>query len=168
VNSLFRSSGSAIRRSFRVVAASAFCIKVAKPAMGFVEEGWLDLPRVSLCGGDRRWRVKTQDLGSLGRDPGRWAIADGFIPSFETGVFFDSSQSCWVMGLLQISAVLVVLDGGGCRRWGCRAALASTRLRGMILFFVFLGSFVQFGRCSDLHILFVCFYIYMYFCMILI
>jgi hypothetical protein len=73
---------------------------------------------------------------SLGRVPGGWVIADGFIPSFEAGVFFDSSQSRWAMGLLQISVVFIVLGGGGCRHWGCRAASASTRPRGLIVIFL--------------------------------
>jgi hypothetical protein len=38
---------------------SAFCAKVAEPAVGFVKEGRLGLPQASLCGGGRRWRVKT-------------------------------------------------------------------------------------------------------------
>jgi hypothetical protein len=29
----------------------------------------------------------------LGRGPGRWVIADGFIPFFVTGVYFDSVSS---------------------------------------------------------------------------
>jgi hypothetical protein len=168
VNSLFKSPGLTVHRSLRVAAMSVFCIKVAEPAVGFVEEGQLGLPQASLCGGGCRWRVKTQDLGSLGCDLDRWAFADGFIPSFETGVFFDSSQSRWAIGLLQISVVLIVLGGGGCRHWGCRAASATTRPRGMIVFFIFLGSFVQFDQCSSLYILFVCFYICTYFCTFLI
>jgi hypothetical protein len=55
VNSLFRSPGSAVCRSLRVVASSTFCVKVAEPAVGFVEEGRLGLHRASLCGGGRQW-----------------------------------------------------------------------------------------------------------------
>jgi hypothetical protein len=67
-------------------------------------------------------------------------------------VFFDSSQSRWAMGLLQISVVFIILSGGGCQRWcwGCRATSASPRPRGLIVIFAFLGSFLQFGRCSGL------------------
>jgi hypothetical protein len=168
VNSLFRSPGLAVRRCLWVAASSAFFVKLTEPAVGFVKQGWLGLPRASLYDGGCRWRVKTQDLGSLGCDPDRWAFADGFIPSFETGVFFDSSQSRWAIGLLQISVVLIVLGDGGCRHWGCRAASATTRPRGMVVFFIFLGSFVQFGQCSSLYILFICFCICTYFCTFLI
>jgi hypothetical protein len=80
--------------------------------------------------------------------------------AFETGVFFDSSQNRLAMGLLQISVVLVVLGGGDCRCWECRAASASIRSRGMIVFFVFLWFFVQFGRCNGLCILFMFLYLY--------
>jgi hypothetical protein len=80
--------------------------------------------------------------------------------AFETGVFFDSSQNRSAMGLLQISVVLVVLGGGDCRCWECRAASASIRSRGMIVFFVFLWFFVQFGRCNGLCILFMFLYLY--------
>jgi hypothetical protein len=162
VNSLFRSPGLAVRRCLWV-AAAAFFVKVAEPVVGFVKEGQLGLPRASLYGSGHRWRVKTQDLGSLGRVPGRWVIVDVFIPSFEAGVFFDSSQSHWAMGLLQISVVFVV-DDDGCRRWGCRAASASTRPRGLIVIFAFLGSFVQFGRCSGMYPFHTFLYVYILLC----
>jgi hypothetical protein len=86
VNSLFRSPGLAVRRCLWVAVSSAFFVKLTEPAVGFVKQGWLGLPRASLYDGGCRWRVKTQDLGSLGRVPGRWVIVDGFIPSFEAGV----------------------------------------------------------------------------------
>jgi hypothetical protein len=52
---LFRSLCSAVRRRLRVVAATAFCVKVAEPTAGFVEEGWLGLSRASLSGGCHLW-----------------------------------------------------------------------------------------------------------------
>jgi hypothetical protein len=54
VNSLFKSPGSTVHRSLRVAAMSVFCVKVAEPAVGFVEEGQLGLPQASLCGGGCR------------------------------------------------------------------------------------------------------------------
>jgi hypothetical protein len=54
VNSLFRSPGLAVHRCLWVAAASAFFVKVAEPAGGFVKEGWLGLPRASLCGSGHR------------------------------------------------------------------------------------------------------------------
>jgi hypothetical protein len=75
VNSLFRSPGLVVRRCLWVAASVAFFVKVVEPAVGFVEEGWLGLPRAFLCGGGHRWRVKTQDLGSLGVSP-----VDGRLP----------------------------------------------------------------------------------------
>jgi hypothetical protein len=55
VNSLFRSLCSAVRRRLLVAASSAFCVKVAELAVGFMEEGWLGLTRASLNGGGRSW-----------------------------------------------------------------------------------------------------------------
>jgi hypothetical protein len=165
---LFRSPGLVVRRCLWVAASAAFfcqgcracCEICGRRAVGSSSSFPL-----------RRWSsVVSEDprSGELGRVPGRWAIADGFIPSFEVGVLFDSSQSHWAMGLLQISVVFIVLGGGGCRHWGCRAASASTGPRGLIVIFAFLGSYVQFGTCSSLYILFVLFCMCMYSCTVLI
>ena len=62
--------------------------------------GWLDLARSSFSDGGRQWRAQIQELEEAGRNPGRWATADGFFN-------FDSSQSQRVMGLLQLKGVLV-------------------------------------------------------------
>jgi hypothetical protein len=58
VNSLFRTLCSVVHHRLRVATASAFYVKVAEQAAGFVEEGWLGLARASLSGGSRLWRVK--------------------------------------------------------------------------------------------------------------
>jgi hypothetical protein len=105
----------------------------------------------------RRWlSVASEDprSGELGACP--WSMGDcRWLHPVLRGGCFNSSQSRWAMGLLQTSVVFIILSGGGCRRWGCRAASASTSPRGLIVIFAFLGSFVQFGRCSSLCIFFI-------------
>jgi hypothetical protein len=49
----------------------------------------------------------------LGRGPGRWVTADGFIPFFVTGVYFDSISRQRVTGHLQFMVVLGFFFGGG-------------------------------------------------------
>jgi hypothetical protein len=85
-------------------------------AAGVVDSGRLDLSRSSLSGGLRRWRAQIQEWDGSGRGPGRWATADGFIPSFATGVFFGSFQSLWAMGLFLLMVMPDVFFGGGGRR----------------------------------------------------
>jgi len=54
--------------------------------------------------------VQFRDLGSLGRGPGRWTTAEGFI-------YCDSSQSQCAMRLLQIyGGSGVFVDGSDRRR----------------------------------------------------
>jgi hypothetical protein len=49
----------------------------------------------------------------LGRIPDRWMTVDGFILSFRTGVFFDSSQNHWAMGAF-FRSLLNVFYGDDC------------------------------------------------------
>jgi hypothetical protein len=65
----------------------------------------------------------------MGRVPNRWATADGFILSYDMGVFFDSSKSQWVMGLLQLMVMPGVFFAGGGRRRGFRASSACSGSR---------------------------------------
>jgi hypothetical protein len=75
-------------------------------AVGSVEDGELDPPRFPLGRGGRcRWRARIWELEELGRGPGRWSIADGFIPSSGMGVYFDSVQSQRVMELFRFMVV---------------------------------------------------------------
>jgi hypothetical protein len=120
---------------------SAFCVKVAEPAAGFVEQWRLGLTQASLNGGGRWWWVKIQDLESLGRDSSRWVTVDGFILTLGTGVYFDFSQSHRVMGLsLDLSA--------RCPRWRRLSAMeildrvGKHKTYGADCNFYFLGSFV--------------------------
>jgi hypothetical protein len=87
----------------------------AKVAVGVADGGRLDLARSPLGGAGRRWRAWIQELEKLGRGPGRWATADGSIPSSRTGVYFDSSKSQRAMELLQLMVAHVVFFGGGGR-----------------------------------------------------
>jgi hypothetical protein len=117
---LFRSLCSAVRHRLRVVAAAAFCVKVAEPAAGFVEEGWLGLSRASLSGGCHLWQVKIQYLESLGRDPGHWATADGFIPSFGDGCllrFLSKSlgDGAFFISRCSVSSMVAVVGDGDFR-----------------------------------------------------
>lgn len=77
----------------------ALFFKAAEQVPGFVEVWWLDQARAFLEGGGRRRRVVVQEPKSLGCGPGRWAIADGYIPSPRMDVYFDSFQSQSAMGL---------------------------------------------------------------------
>ena len=61
--------------------------------MDFVEVWWLDHAQASLDGGGRRWRAVVHELKSWGCSPGRWATADGYIPSLGMGVYFDSFKA---------------------------------------------------------------------------
>jgi hypothetical protein len=59
--------------------------------VGVVVVGWPDLTQSSLGGGGGWWHA--QELEKLGRGPGRWVIANGFIPFPMTDLYFDSFQS---------------------------------------------------------------------------
>jgi hypothetical protein len=63
--------------------------------------------------------------------------ADGFIPSFETGVYFDSFQSQCAMGLFQLEVVSVLFDSGGDRRRRGWAASGCRGLRDLFVIFPF-------------------------------
>jgi hypothetical protein len=52
-------------------------------SVGFMEEGRLDQTQASLDGGDHRWRVKIQDLESLGLNL-RW-----LHPNLRDGCLFQ-------------------------------------------------------------------------------
>ena len=77
----------------QVAGMSVFCLKEAEQAVGLVECWWWDQARASLDGGGCRRRVLALVRKSLGRRPGRWVNADGFIPSPATGVYFDSFKA---------------------------------------------------------------------------
>jgi hypothetical protein len=81
---------------------------------------WISLgvPSAALfVDGESRFR----GLQGLGCDPGRCATADGFIPSFAVGVYFNSSRSQWAMGSLRLELVLAFFLGGDGRRRGGQA-----------------------------------------------
>jgi hypothetical protein len=67
VNFLFRSLSSTVR-CLRLAVMPTFCVKVVELSVGFVEEGRLDETQASLGVNGHHWRVKIQDLESLGRD----------------------------------------------------------------------------------------------------
>jgi len=58
--------------------------------------GWICLGLPSAVGSIDGELSSRSGMGR-GRGPGRWATADGFIPSFTMGVFFGSFQSLWAM-----------------------------------------------------------------------
>ena len=74
--------------------------------------GWICLGLPSAAG-VHRWRAQIQEQDGSRRGLGRWATADGFIPPFATGVFFDSFQSLWAMGFFLLKVMLGVFFGGG-------------------------------------------------------
>ncbi|CAN6331998.1 unnamed protein product [Urochloa humidicola] len=90
-----------------------FCFKDAGCAVGDVVGGRLDPARFPLGDAGRRRRGRIQELDGLGRGPGRWATADGFISSSGTGVYFGSFQSQRAMELAQFTVALGVFLGGG-------------------------------------------------------
>jgi hypothetical protein len=73
----------------------------------------------------------------VGRGPGRRATAVGFIPSSETGVYFDSSKSQWAMGLLQLRVMPGVFFVGGGWRRRRRASSACIGSRDWVAIFIF-------------------------------
>jgi hypothetical protein len=118
-----------------------FCLDAAL-FVGVVVVGWPDLPPSSLGGGGCRWRAQIWELDKLGRGPGRWAIAVGFIPSSRWVSTSTPSQSLCAMGLLQLTAVIFFLFGGDGRRRGGRPQRNHEGSRGIIVISVFLGSSV--------------------------
>ena len=59
------------------------------------------------------------------------------------------------MGLLQLTGALVFFDGGGDRRREARPLVVREGYRGVVVIFLFLGSFVLFGLDSCPYILYV-------------
>jgi hypothetical protein len=118
---LYRSPGPASRHLFQVMLLLPLFFTDAKVAVGVADGGRLDVARSPLGGAGRRWCAWIQELEELGRGPGRWATADGSIPSSRTGVYFDSSQSQPAMELLQLMVAHGVFFGGGGRRRRLRA-----------------------------------------------
>lgn len=71
-----------------------FCFKGAEMDVVWdLVVGRLDLALFFLDGGGCRSRAQIWESEVLGRNPGRWVIADGFILFFGTGVYFDSFSS---------------------------------------------------------------------------
>jgi hypothetical protein len=64
--------------------------------------------------------------------------ADGFIPFFVTGVYFDSISSQRVTGHLQFMVVLGFFFGGGSRRRGSRVWTFQEDPRAIVVIFSFL------------------------------
>jgi len=116
----------------------AFFCKDAELSVGVVVAGRPNLAQSLLGGGGRWWRAQIRELEKLGRGPGRWVIADGFIPFPMTGVYFDSFQSQCAMGLFQLMVVFgFFFDGGGRRQRG-RSRMAHEASRGIdVIFFLF-------------------------------
>ena len=123
--------------ALQVMLLLPFCFKDAGCAAGAVEGGWLVLPWSSLGGGVRRWRAQIQEQDGSRRGLGRWATADGFIPPFATGVFFDSFQSLWAMGFFLLKVMPDVFFGGGGRRQGRRVPSACSGFRDFIVISIF-------------------------------
>jgi hypothetical protein len=133
-------------------------------AVDVADGGRLDLARSPLDGAGRRRRVWIQELDELGRGPGRWATADGSIPSLGTGVYFDSFQSHQAMELFQLMVAHGVFAGGG--RWRRFRALmerfGSEDLNVISVFFrvlgvVWRGQLYPYPPCTSL-----CLYAYLY------
>ena len=151
--------------ALQVMLLLPFCFKDAGGAVGAVEGGWLDLPRSSLGGGVRRWRAQIQEQDGSRRGLGRWATADGFIPSFATGVFFGSFQSLWAMGLFLLKVLPGVFFGGGGRRRGRRVPSACSGSRNFSVIFIFcrvlstvrLGQLFRYPPYTSLYL-----YMYLY------
>jgi hypothetical protein len=69
-----------------------FCLDVELSVWDLVV-GRPDLALFFLDDSGRRSQAQIQESEVLGRSPGRWVIADGFILFFGTGVYFDSFSS---------------------------------------------------------------------------
>jgi len=70
-----------------------FCLDVELSVWVLIV-GRPDLALFFLDGGGCRSRARIWESEVLGRGPGRWVIADGFILFFGTGVYFDSFCIC--------------------------------------------------------------------------
>jgi hypothetical protein len=112
-------------------------LKGAVQLLGDVDGGWLDLPRFPLGGAVRRWGGLIQELDGVGRGPGRWATAVGFILSSDMGIYFNSSKSQWAMGLLQLKVMPDVFFVGGGQRRRLRASSACKGSGDWVAIFIF-------------------------------
>jgi len=114
-----------------------FCLDVELSVWDLVV-GRPDLALFFLDDGGRRSQAQIQESEVLGRSPGRWAIADGFILFFGMGVYFDSFSSQRETGLLRLKVVLAVFFGGGGRRQGRRESVVreGSRDSDVILLFI--------------------------------
>ena len=132
---LFRCPALLLLRLRWMAEVRGFCSKIAEQAGGCVDVRWLDQARSSFDDNGCRRRAEVQELGSLGRGPGRCAIVDGSILSFGTGVYCDSPQSQRAMEFLQLMGLLgVLLDGGG-RRRRSRASVSQGPRDLVVIFF---------------------------------
>jgi hypothetical protein len=102
----------------KVLDSAIFFLKGTVQTLVDVDGGRLDLDRFPLGGGVRRWRVQIQELDEVGCVPGRWATADGFIPSYEIGVFFDFSKTSGRWAFSSSWRCSAVFFAGGGRRRG--------------------------------------------------
>lgn len=96
-----------------------FCLDV-ELSVRVLGGGWPDLASSSLGDGGRRSEAQIRESVMLGRRPGRWFIADGFILLFGTGVYFDSIASQRATGLLRLMVDLDGFSGGDDQRRGGR------------------------------------------------
>jgi hypothetical protein len=101
----------------------------------------------------------------LGRGPGRWVTANGFILFFATCVYFNSISSQRAMGHLRFMVVLGFFFSGGSQRRGGRVWTFRKDPRAIVVIFPFLGVFVEFGRDNCICIQSVRLYICMHQCM---
>ena len=69
--------------------------------------------------------------------------------------YFNSNKSRCAMGLLQLTGALVFFDGGGDWRREARPLVVREGSRGVVVIFLFSGSFVLFGLDSCPCILYV-------------
>jgi hypothetical protein len=77
---LYRSPGPAVHRLCHVMSLlPLFCLD-AELSVGLAVVGQPDLAPFAPGGGVRQRCVQIWGLERLGRRPGRWVIADGFIP----------------------------------------------------------------------------------------
>ena len=103
-------------------AAAAFLLLgCGAVCLGF--DGRPDLALFFLDDGGCRSPARIWESEVLGRGPGRWVIADGFILFFGTCVYFDSFSSQRATGLLRLKVVLIVFFGGGDQRRGRRVSV---------------------------------------------
>ncbi|CAO2145787.1 unnamed protein product [Urochloa humidicola] len=127
---LYRNLRLAVRRLPQVMLLLAFLVMGAEVAVGDVVCDRLDLACIFLDGGGRHRRGQFQELESLGRGPGRWATADGFI-------YFDSNQSLSAMGLVQLAGRLIFLLNGDGRRWEGRPWEIREGSKDFVVIFIF-------------------------------